>query len=261
VNDVPPVVVAGLAAVLGLAIGSFVNVVAHRVPRGESVVSPPSSCPRCRTPIRMRHNVPVLGWLVLRGRCYDCGLPISPRYPIVEATTGLLFALVAWHFAGRPMLLAAYLAFASLAVALALIDLDVHRLPNALVLPSYPVLAAFLALGTGGHGLVRAAAGALLLFGFFLVVAVVVPGGIGLGDVKLAGVVGGMTAAVSWGAFLTSALGGFLLGAVAGMLLILGRRAHRRTAVPFGPFMLLAAWASILGASGLGQLYLDRFTA
>jgi leader peptidase (prepilin peptidase)/N-methyltransferase len=260
-NEVSPALVAGLAGVLGLLIGSFVNVVAHRVPRGESVVSPPSACPSCGTPIRNRHNVPVLGWLVLRGRCYDCGLPISGRYPIVEAATGLLFALVGWHFADRPMLLAPYLAFAGIAVALAMIDLDVHRLPNILVLPSYPVLAALLALGLGGHGLLRAAAGASLLFGFFFLVALAIPRGIGFGDVKLAGVVGGMTAAVSWGAFLTSAFGGFLLGALAGVLLILGRRAHRKTALPFGPFMLLAAWASILGASGLGTLYLDRIGA
>lgn len=255
---VSPVLVVVLAGLLGLAVGSFVNVVAHRVPRGESVVSPPSACPDCGTAIRARHNVPVVGWLVLRGRCYDCGLPISARYPVVEAATGLLFALVGWRFAGEPMLLAAYLAFAGVAVALALIDLDVHRLPNALVLPAYPVLAVLLALGLGTPALIRAAAGALLLFGFFLVVAVAARGGIGLGDVKLAGVVGGMTAAVSWGAFLTSAFGAFLLGAVAGALLMLGRRAHRRTAIPFGPFMLVAAWASILGAGGIGQLYLQQ---
>jgi leader peptidase (prepilin peptidase)/N-methyltransferase len=257
-SAIPPGVVAGLAGVLGLIIGSFLNVVAYRVPRGESVVSPPSACPRCDTPIRNRHNVPVLGWLALRGRCYDCALPISPRYPAVEAATGLLFALVGYHFADRPLLLSAYLAFAAIAVALALIDLDVHRLPNVIVLPSYPVLGVLLALGVGADGLLRAATGAALLFGFFFVVAVAAPGGIGFGDVKLAGVVGGMTAAVSWGAFLTGAFGGFLLGAVAGVLLMLGRQANRKTAVPFGPFMLLGAWASILGASGLGQIYLER---
>jgi leader peptidase (prepilin peptidase) / N-methyltransferase len=231
------------------------------VPRGESVVSPPSSCPRCHTQIRNRHNVPVLGWVLLRGRCYDCGLPISARYPVVEGVTGLLFALIGWHFAADPMLLGAYLTFAGIAVALALIDVDVHRLPNVIVLPAYPVLAVLLAVGVGGEALVRAGIGALVLFGFFFVVAMVAPGGIGFGDVKLAGVVGGMTAAVSWGAFLTSAFGAFFLGAVAGVLLMVGGRAGRRTAVPFGPFMLLAAWASILGAGGLGQAYLDSFSA
>ena len=102
----------------------------------------------------------------------------------------------------------------------------------------------------------RAAWGAALLFAFFLLVALAAPGAMGFGDVKLAGVVGGMTAYLSWGAFLTSAFGAFLLGAVAGLVLIAVGRAGRKTAVPFGPFMLVAAWASILGASGLGELYL-----
>jgi leader peptidase (prepilin peptidase)/N-methyltransferase len=258
VNDFPAPVIAVIAGVFGLVIGSFLNVVAHRVPRGESVVSPPSACPRCRTPIRSRHNVPVLGWLVLRGRCYDCHLPISARYPLVEGATGLLFALAGLRFAERPMLLAAYLAFAAMAMALALIDLDVRRLPNVIVLPAYPVLALLLLASTDGHGLLRAAMGALLLFGFFFAVAVAAPGAMGFGDVKLAGVVGGMTAFLSWGTFLTGALAAFVLGALAGVLLIAGSRANRRTAVPFGPFILLGAWASIMGASGLGDVYLQR---
>jgi leader peptidase (prepilin peptidase) / N-methyltransferase len=247
-----------MSAVLGLVIGSFLNVVVHRVPRGLSVVRPPSACPSCAIPIRARHNVPVLGWLVLRGRCYDCGAAISPRYPIVEAGAGALFALAAWRLADRPVLLPAYLAFAGAAIALALIDLDVHRLPNLIVLPAYPVLVLLLALDADGASLARAGQGAALLLAFFLVVAMVAPGAMGFGDVKLAGVVGAMTAYWSWGAFLVAAFGSFLLGAVAGLLLVAGKRAGRRTAVPFGPFMLVAAWASILGASGLGELYLVR---
>jgi leader peptidase (prepilin peptidase)/N-methyltransferase len=150
------------------------------------------------------------------------------------------------------------LVFAAIAVALALIDLDVRRLPNVIVLPAYPVLALLLVLTVDGQSLVRAAWGAAALFAFFFLVAFVAPGAMGFGDVKLAGVVGGMTAYLSWGAFLTTAFGAFVLGAVAGVTLMAGRRAGRRTAVPFGPFMLVAAWASILGASGLGQLYLTR---
>jgi leader peptidase (prepilin peptidase)/N-methyltransferase len=254
---VPPALVAGIAGVFGLVIGSFLNVVAHRVPRGESVVSPPSACPRCGTPIRNRHNIPVLGWLVLRGRCFDCAEPISPRYPIVEAATGVLFALAGLRFADRPLALAAYLVFAAIAVALALIDLDVRRLPNVIVLPAYPVLAVLLAVTADWHDLVRAGIGAVVLFGFFFAVAVAAPGSMGFGDVKLAGVVGGMTAFLSWGAFVTGAFAGFVLGAVAGVLLLAGRRAGRKAAVPFGPFMLLGAWASILGAAGIGDAYLQ----
>jgi leader peptidase (prepilin peptidase)/N-methyltransferase len=247
-----------MSAVLGLVIGSFLNVVAHRVPRGESVVSPPSACPRCGHPIRARHNVPVLGWLLLRGRCHDCGSAISVRYPLVEAGTCALFALAGWRLSDDLAVLAAYLAFAAVAVALALIDLDVHRLPNVIVGPAYPLLLVLLALGGDGDGLVRAAWGTALLFAFFLVVALVTPGAMGFGDVKLAGLVGGITAYLSWGTFLTAAFGAFLLGAVVGLVLIVGGRAGRRTAVPFGPFMLVAAWTSILGASGLGELYLAR---
>ena len=257
-TELPPALVVGFAAAFGLLIGSFLNVVVHRVPRGESVVSPPSACPRCRTPIRNRHNVPVLGWLVLRGQCYDCGLPISARYPLVEAGTGALFGLAGWRFADQPLLLAAYLTFAAVAVSLALIDLDVRRLPNAIVLPAYPALAVLLALGADPAGLLRAAGGATLLVALYLAVAVAAPGAMGFGDVKLAGVVGGMTAYLSWGALLTAGFGAFLLGALVGVALLAGGRGGRRTAVPFGPFMLVAAWAAILGASGLGELYLTR---
>ena len=243
---------------LGLAIGSFLNVVVHRVPIGASVVSPPSACPECDQPIRARHNVPVVGWLVLRGRCYDCGAPISARYPLVEAGTAALFALVGWRFADRPALLSAYLTFAAIAIALALIDLDVHRLPNAIVLPAYPLLACLLVLDTDPHALLRAVFGTTALFCFYFLVAFVAPGAMGFGDVKLAGIVGGMTAYLSWGVFLTGAFGAFLLGAVAGVLLMAGGRAGRRSAVPFGPFMLLAAWAALLGAGTLGDLSLTR---
>ncbi len=128
---------------LGLLIGSFLNVVAYRVPRGESLVTPASHCPSCEHPIRPWHNVPVLGWLLLRGRCADCGTRISPRYPLVELGTGVAFAAVAARLLQLDLgsAVPAYLYFTAVGIALALIDLDCRRLPNALVLPSYPVLA------------------------------------------------------------------------------------------------------------------------
>ncbi|MDQ6524553.1 prepilin peptidase [Nocardioides sp. LHD-245] len=242
-----------------MAIGSFLNVVVHRVPAGESIVSPPSACPGCGHPIRARHNVPVLGWLALRGRCFDCAAPIAARYPLVEAGTGLAFLLVAVRFGADGAglrLLPAYLTFAAVAIALALIDLDVHRLPDAIVLPSYPALAVLLALGGDGTALVRAAIGAAVLGSFFLVVWYVAPGGMGFGDVKLSGLVGAMTAYLTWGTFLVGAFLGFVLGAVAGVLLMAAGRAGRRTALPFGPFLVLGAWSAILGAGGLGDVYL-----
>jgi len=195
--------------------------------------------------------------LVLRGRCFDCAAPIRGRYPLVEAGTGVAFASVALRFDGDLRLLPAYLAFAAVAIALALIDLDVHRLPDVIVLPSYPVLAALLAIGGDGQALVRAAGGAVALGAFFFVVWYVAPGGMGFGDVKLSGVVGAMTAYLSWGTLLVGAFLGFLLGAVAGVLLMLGGRAGRKTALPFGPFMLVGAWSAILGAGHLGDFYLE----
>lgn len=253
----PLFLVPAFAGLLGLNIGSFLNVVAHRVPRGESVVSPPSACPSCGTQIRARHNVPVLGWLVLRGRCFDCKSAISARYPLVELGTGVLFVITAVRFAEEPRLLPAYLCFAAIGVALALIDLDVRRLPNVIVLPSYGVLAALLAIDWDPGALLRAAIGAAVLFGFFFAVAMAAPGGMGFGDVKLAGVVGGMAAYLSWGTLLTGAFLAFLLGAVAGILLMAASRAGRKSALPFGPFLILGAWASILGASHLGDFYLE----
>lgn len=244
--------------VLGLAVGSFLNVVVHRVPRGESVVSPPSACPACGVPIRARHNLPLLGWLLLRGRCFDCAEPISVRYPLVEAGTALLFAATVVHFGGDLSLLPAYLWFGGIALALALIDLDVRRLPHAIVLPSYVVLGVLLALDGDPAALWRAGVGAALLFALYLAIALAAPGAMGFGDVKLAGLVGGMTAYLSWGTLLAGAFLGFLLGAVAGLLLIAAHRAGRRSGVPFGPFMLLGAWSAVLGAGYLGDLYLAQ---
>lgn len=232
----------------------------HRVPAGESVVHPPSACPQCGHAIRNRHNVPVLGWLLLRGKCFDCGEPISARYPLVEAGTGIAFALVAVRFGTDEQglrLLPAYLAFAGIGIALALIDFDVKRLPDAIVLPSYPVLGALLLIGWDGDALLRGLIGAAILFAFFFIVWFIAPGGMGFGDVKLAGLVGGMTAYLTWGTFLVGAFMGFLLGALAGVLLMAGGKAGRKTAVPFGPFMILGAWTAIFGASGLGDRYLE----
>ena len=143
--------VVAVATLVGLAIGSFLNVVIWRVPRGESVAHPPSACPRCGHAIRSRDNVPVLSWLLLRGRCRDCGNPISVRYPLVEAGTALLFAVTAWSV-GASWILPALLFLVAISVALALIDIDTKRLPDAIVLPSYPVALGLLALASWKPG-------------------------------------------------------------------------------------------------------------
>ncbi|WP_410565422.1 prepilin peptidase [Amycolatopsis sp. cmx-4-61] len=245
------------AAVLGLLVGSFLNVVVHRVPRGESVVRPPSRCPDCGRTVGARHNVPVLGWLVLRGRCAGCGSPISVRYPLVEAGTAVLFALLALRLG--PPDLPAFLYFGAIGIALALIDLDCRRLPNAIVLPSYPVLAVLLTASAwwrgDGWSLARAGVGGAALFAFYLLLALAYPAGMGFGDVRLAGILGGVLAYLSWGALLIGAFGGFLLGAVAGVVVLASGKGSRKTALPFGPFMIAAALVAVFAAGPLGHAY------
>ncbi|WP_434533443.1 prepilin peptidase [Curtobacterium subtropicum] len=259
---------------IGLAIGSFLNVVVHRVPAGVSVAAPASTCPRCGHPIRARDNVPVLSWLLLRGRCRDCALPISVRYPLVELVTALLFVAVVVRFgptvvsAAAPRLvvaavlvLGALLYLVSISVALALIDLDVHRLPNALVLPAYPVIGALLVAASALDGdwpaLGRALVGLVGLGGGYLLLALAVPGGMGLGDVKLAGVLGFVLAYLGWGPLTVGAFGAFVLGGTFAIGLLTTGRAKRRTGIPFGPWMLVGAWIGVFAGEAVLGGYLQ----
>jgi leader peptidase (prepilin peptidase) / N-methyltransferase len=251
-----------IAGVVGLAVGSFLNVVIYRVPAGESVVSPPSRCQSCGSPIRHRHNVPVFGWLLLRGKCYDCRAPISVRYPLVEAATGVLFAALTWRLLALdlPWALPAYLYLAAAGLALALIDIDVLRLPDKIVLPSYAVVAVLLTVAAlGGQDwwpLARAAIGGVALFAFYFAIAFAYPAGIGFGDVKLAGVLGALMGYLSWSALIVATFGAFLLGAIVGVSLMAVSRAGRKTAIPFGPFMIAAALISVFAGGWLADQYL-----
>ncbi|WP_315095259.1 prepilin peptidase [uncultured Cellulomonas sp.] len=250
------------ATLVGLAIGSFLNVVVWRVPRGESVAHPPSACPRCGHVIRPRDNVPVLSWLVLRGRCRDCAAPISARYPLVEAGTAVLFGLTAW-FAGPAWVLPALLYLAAVSVALALIDIDTKRLPNAIVLPSYPVALGLLALASWNPGgtsdwsaFVRALVGGAALFLVYFVTVLVYPAGMGFGDVKLAGVLGLYLGWFGWGTLFTGWFGAFLLGGLFSVGLLVTGRAGRKSGIPFGPWMLLGAAVGIVVGEPIWDWYL-----
>ena len=247
-------------ALVGLLIGSFLNVVIWRVPRGESVVSPPSACPACGNAIRPRDNVPVAGWLLLKGRCRDCAEPISSRYPLVEAGTGVLFAVMAVRFGLDPVL-PAYLYLAGVGLALALIDIDLKRLPDALTLPSYPVALILLGIGLLGshdlHQLVRAVICGAIAGAFYFVVWFAYPKGMGFGDVKLSGVLGLYLGWLGYGELVTGLFLGFLYGGVFGIGLILFKDGGRKTKVPFGPFMLLGALTSILVGGQLVDSYLS----
>jgi leader peptidase (prepilin peptidase)/N-methyltransferase len=245
--------------VLGLLIGSFLNVVVWRVPRGESVVSPPSACPDCGTAIRHRDNVPVAGWLLLAGRCRDCEAPISARYPLVEAATAGLFAVTAAALRPRPGAAGVPLP-RRVGLALALIDLDCKRLPNALTLPSYPSPSSSSALRRSPAAPAAASAehcsAGLAMYAVYFALCFAYPAGMGFGDVKLAGVLGLYVGWLGWGEWAVALFLGFLLGAVFGIALMAVRRGGRKTAVPFGPFMLLGTLIAVLWGGRLADLYL-----
>ena len=259
-------VLVALSGLLGLAIGSFLNVVVWRVPRQESVVAPPSACPGCGARIRARDNVPVLSWLLLRARCRDCDAPIPARYPLIELLTGVLFVGVTlWTGLEAPEVwaLPARLYLAAVAVALAFIDLDTHTLPNRIVLPSYAIGAGLLALASAGTGdwgaLLRAAVGGAVLWVFYLLLVLAYPRGMGFGDVKLAGVLGLYLGWAAWGALVVGGFAAFLLGGVVGLGLLVAGRAKRGTGIPFGPWMLLGAAVGLVGGERLWALYLGGF--
>lgn len=250
-----------LAALGGLLLGSFGNVVVHRVPRGASIVSPPSSCPGCEQQIRPRDNIPVVSWLLLRGRCRTCGTGISWRYPALELGMAGAFALTAatvddpWQ-----LLLALPLVFSF--VCLTLIDLEHKRLPDVLTIPTLVagvVLALIVALqGPGIDAWIRALACAAVSFLVFLAIAIAAPGGFGMGDVKLApslALLVGLSArgpARTFTAFLLA----FLLGALIGIALMLGGKAGRKSALPFGPFLVLGTLIVVWTGDALVERWL-----
>jgi leader peptidase (prepilin peptidase)/N-methyltransferase len=251
------VMLIGIVGLLGLAVGSFLNVVIHRVPRDESLVKPGSHCPQCGHAVRNRHNVPVLGWLLLRGRCADCSAPISIRYPLVEAGTAVLFVAVAARF-GVSWELPAYLYLAAIAVALAAIDLDVMRLPDKIVLPSYAVAVVLLAPAVlAEHSWAAATRGliaAVLLYALYWILAVL-PRGMGGGDVKLAPLLGLYLGWLGWSSVAVGAFAGFLLGGVVGALLLTLKLADRKSRIPFGPYMLAGAFLAVFAAAPIAHWY------
>ena len=245
------IVVAGF---FGGVIGSFLNVVAWRVPRGESLISPGSRCPECGSPVKPYDNVPVLSWLLLRGRCRNCGAPISPRYPLVELVTALTFAAVV-AARGFDDDLVLELPFVSLLIALAAIDFDHRLLPNKIVYPMavYGVVATVLVdQGDLAENLI-AGAGAFL---FLLLAVLAYPRGMGMGDVKLAGAMGLYLGLSVIPALLTA----FLSGSIVGVFIIAREgAAGRKKAVPFGVFLALGGIVGVLFGPELIDVYNDNF--
>lgn len=247
---------AAVAAIgfIGALVGSFLNVVVHRVPRGESIVRPRSHCPQCGTQLAGRDNVPVLSWLALRGRCRFCGASIAARYPLLELLTGVTFSAVAL-VKGLDSDLVWALPFVAVLVSTAAIDLEHRTVPNRIVVP-----AAVFGLGVAVvlrwdalPELLGAGGGAFLLL---LLAALASPGGMGMGDVKLAGVMG-----LYLGASVVPALLiGFSTGAAMGVAIMArGGIEQRKTGVPFAPFLAFGGLVGLLCGPELIDLYSEQF--
>jgi leader peptidase (prepilin peptidase) / N-methyltransferase len=251
-------VVAAISGLYGLLIGSFLNVVIWRVPRKESVVSPPSHCPGCDNRIEPRDNVPVLSWVALKGRCRHCEQPISARYPLIELLTATLFAAVGARFYDS-WTLPAYLLLTGALVALSAIDLEHYLLPNKIIYPvgyaSLALLGAGALLDGDGDAFVRALLGAGVAFAFFYVVHLISPRGMGFGDVRLSFILGLYLAYLGWRELAGGLFFGFLYGAVVGVALIAVKIRGRKQHIPFGPFLAAGTMTFVLWGTPILDWY------
>jgi leader peptidase (prepilin peptidase)/N-methyltransferase len=250
-----------IALPLGLAFGSFFTVAIHRVPAGESVVAPRSRCPECRTPIAGRDNVPVLSWLLLRGRCRACGSRIPGVYPLMEAATGALFVAAALRF--EDVWVAVMIApFLGLLLALSVIDIRYKIIPNRLIYPALLAFAAYIAVGAlagGGLDVLDAVIGFFAYGGAILLVAIASPRGMGMGDVKLAALIGLVLGAVDLWSVAVAAGAGILLGGLAAVGALLAGKGRKST-LPFGPFLAAGAAIGAFLGPQLAAAYLRALT-
>ncbi|WP_020649325.1 prepilin peptidase [Solimonas variicoloris] len=274
-----PALLISLTALLGLIVGSFLNVVIYRLPRMMerawkrdarealelpaldeapfSLLRPASCCPSCGTPIKPWHNVPLFGWLFLRGRCAACGTAIPAQYPLVELAAGVMAGVCAWHFGYGPQLPAA-LALSWTLLALAVIDLRTQLLPDDLTLPLLwlgLLLALFPVFAGLRDAVLGAMAGYLVLWSIYWLFKLTTgKEGMGYGDFKLLAALG---AWLGWQALPTIVLLSSVVGAVVGVGLVLFRRHDRQIPIPFGPYLAAAGWLALLYGHDLSQLYLQ----
>ena len=246
-----------VALPFGLMVGSFLTVVVGRVPAHESVVSPRSKCPSCGTEIAARDNIPILSWALLRGRCRTCGARISIRYPILEATTAVLFMATAAAY--EEVFVDVMLClFGAVMIAVATIDLERRIIPNAITYPTLPAFAAAIVLGWAiGQPLdpVRALVGGLVYGGLFLLIAFIAPRGLGMGDVKLTALIGLVMGSLGLRYVGVAAGAAILLGGLGGIVALLAGR-DRKSAIPFGPFLATGAVVATLWGERLAAWYL-----
>jgi leader peptidase (prepilin peptidase)/N-methyltransferase len=242
-----------LALIAGLAIGSFLNVVIHRLPLGESVVTPRSRCPKCGHQISGIENVPVISWLALRGKCRGCGAPISIRYPLIELATGLLYVAVVWDAYDEPYRVALGLILVTALIPITAIDLEYRRIPNKITGPTaIALIIAGTALDLSGQPS-RLMWAAIVALPFFAL-ALLLSRSMGLGDAKLMGVMG-----LALGRDVIPALFiAFLTGTIVGIgIMSKNGMKSRKTAVPFGPFLALGAIVSFFVGDDIVRTYLD----
>ena len=245
---------AATMAVLGLCVGSFLNVVIARLPDGRSIVTPPSACPRCAAPIAWYDNVPVVSFVFLRGKCRSCRVPISWRYPAVELVTAVLFVL-AVEARGLSLGLLSALVLVAALVVITAIDLVHQIIPDVVTLPGI-ALGLLASVATGQPAWREALVGVLVGGGLFFLIIVASRGGMGGGDMKLGAMLG---AFLGWKLLLVALLAAVLTGGtVAICLLVLGRKG-RKDPVPFGPFLALGGIIGLFWGEGLLQWYLNAF--
>jgi leader peptidase (prepilin peptidase)/N-methyltransferase len=246
-----------LLFLFGLPLGSFYNVVAYRLPRGQTPWSPSRSyCPNCEVEISSRDNLPVVGWLILRGKCRNCGNPISWRYPAFEFITAVLFAACGLKF-GWTLPLIPALIFVSTLVIVSNSDLDKRIIPNAVLLVAFPLGLLTQAIAYPDLWMTWIIS-AIAAFSGMFIVALLYPRGMGMGDVKLAGIMGlYLGRAVAPALFVA-----FLLGSIVGLavMAVRGVEVGRKTAVPFGPFMALGGVFGLFWGEAVIHWYLDEFT-
>lgn len=247
------------AGLLGLAFGSFATVLIGRVPSKKSIVSPGSACPVCETPIAWYDNIPVISYLALRSRCRSCGSRISVRYPVVEISNAVLWIAMTVRF-GLSWTLPAYLAFATTLLVLSAIDFEHHRLPNRILGPASIIAIILLtvagATSSDWNSILLAFAGAAAFGVPMLLLALAVPRGMGIGDVKLAGYLGLHLGWLSLWNVLVGAMAGFFIGGVAGIVLLIAGRKGRKDPVPFGPSMAAGALIAVFLGKGILELWL-----
>jgi leader peptidase (prepilin peptidase)/N-methyltransferase len=247
-----------IVGLFGALIGSFLNVCIHRLPRGESIVWPGSACPGCRRELSWYENIPIFSYAFLRGRCRTCHVPISVRYPVVEALTAAMFALAWWHY-GPTALLASRVVFGCALIVLFAIDLEHHLLPNPITLPG--IVAGFLFSFFAGPGWLSSLIGIVVGGGVLFLIAegyyrVRHEEGLGMGDVKMLAMIG---AFLGWPLTLLSLMFASFVGTIIGLALIATGRGTMKYALPFGTFLALGAAVSATVGQKILEWYLGQW--